>query len=98
VQDNLSLLSDYGTEYGDQSSAVAAADHTLDLSLEQYRDGAADYLGVVESQVEALAARRALLSLETRRLQASIDLVRAVGGGWDAQAAAPARTEAAKPG
>jgi NodT family efflux transporter outer membrane factor (OMF) lipoprotein len=86
VQDNLSLLADYNTEYGDQSSAVAAADHTLDLSLEQYRDGAADYLGVVESQVAALAARRALLSLETRRLQASIDLVRAVGGGWSAEA------------
>lgn len=98
VQDNLSLLVDYNTEYADQSSAVAAADHTLELSLEQYRDGAADYLGVVESQVAALAARRALLGLETRRLQASVDLVRAVGGGWDAQAPAPGPAAAAGPG
>lgn len=85
VQDNLSLLSNYGTEYVDQSEAVTAAEHTLELSMEQYRDGAVDYLNVVDSQAAALAAQRAQLDLETRRLRASIDLVRAIGGGWTAE-------------
>jgi NodT family efflux transporter outer membrane factor (OMF) lipoprotein len=94
VEDNLALLSNYRTETVDQDAEVAAAQRTLDLSLEQYRDGAVDYLNVVESQVQALAAQRAQLQLQTRQLRASINLVRALGGGWstaDLDAAPQAR-------
>ncbi len=86
VQDQLALLANYQAESVDQDAAVVATQHTLDLSLEQYRDGAVDYLNVEDSQVAALTAQRAQLQLQTRQLQASVNLVQAIGGGWDASA------------
>jgi outer membrane protein TolC len=82
VEDDLALLANYAVEHADQTAAVNDAQKTLDISMTQYRDGGADYLNVVDSQTVVLSARRAQLSLETRRLRASVDLVRAVGGGW----------------
>jgi NodT family efflux transporter outer membrane factor (OMF) lipoprotein len=82
VEDNLALLHHLGQETQDQTEAVTAAEHTADLSLTLYHDGAASYLDVVVAQTDALQAERTLLDLNTRRLQADIRLVRAVGGGW----------------
>jgi len=99
VQDNLALLANYKVETIDQSAAVTSARQTLDLSMEQYRDGAVDYLNVVDSQVAALAAQRAQLQLETRQMRGSIDLVRALGGGWtDADPGASPAAAATPPG
>ena len=82
VEDNLALLHHLGQETVDETQAVTAAEHTADLSLTLYHDGAASYLDVVVAQTDALQAERTLLDLNTRRLQADIRLVRAVGGGW----------------
>jgi NodT family efflux transporter outer membrane factor (OMF) lipoprotein len=82
VEDNLALLHHLGQETLDETQAVTAAEHTADLSLTLYHDGAASYLDVVVAQTDALQAERTLLDLNTRRLQADIKLVRAIGGGW----------------
>jgi NodT family efflux transporter outer membrane factor (OMF) lipoprotein len=82
VEDNLALLHHLGQETLDETQAVTAAERTADLSLTLYHDGAASYLDVVVAQTDALQAERTLLDLNTRRLQADIKLVRAVGGGW----------------
>jgi len=82
VEDNLALLHHLGQETQDETQAVTAAEHTADLSLTLYHDGAASYLDVVVAQTDALQAERTLLDLNTRRLQADIRLIRAVGGGW----------------
>ncbi len=71
-------------ELEQQQAARAQAERALMLSLNQYQNGAVDFLQVVTSQITALQAQRTALDLEARELTASVDLVRALGGGWQA--------------
>lgn len=80
VEDALAAARDLAREVEEQQKAVKAAQTTSQLSFTRYREGAADYLEVVTSQTDALNAERALLAVETRRAQASVAIVRALGG------------------
>ena len=82
VEDSLAQLHYYGIEAEAETRAVAQASVTEQLSLNRYVKGAVSYLDVVTAQTTALDARRRALALHTQRLQASVDLVRALGGGW----------------
>lgn len=84
VEDNLATLSVLDQERGVQSQAVAAAQLAEQLALRQYRAGTATYLAVVTAQTLALGNERALVQLLGHQLVASVALIKAVGGGWDA--------------
>jgi NodT family efflux transporter outer membrane factor (OMF) lipoprotein len=82
VEDDLASLNHYYDAAQQEKSAVDAAQRTLDLSLTLYKQGAADYLTVVTSQTALLQAQTQALNLDTLQLRASVDLIRALGGGW----------------
>ena len=65
-----------------QRAAVATAREAERLSLNQYTQGTVPYTTVVQTQTAALTAEQSLLSVRLARLQASANLVLALGGGW----------------
>jgi NodT family efflux transporter outer membrane factor (OMF) lipoprotein len=83
VEDSLAALNHYHDAAVQERAAVEAAQRTLNLSMALYKQGAADYLTVVTSQTALLQAQLQALSLDTLQLVASVDLVRALGGGWE---------------
>lgn len=95
VEDNLAQLDHFGTAQIDQNDASAAAQRSLDLAMDRYREGAVGYLDVVQAQTAALEAQRSLLDLETRQLRASVQLIRALGGGWSNEQLAQASSKQA---
>jgi len=82
VEDQLALLDHYGQALEAERANVAAADRSLALATNRYKAGAAGYLEVVTSQTAGLTARRSASDLATRQRRASVQLVRALGGGW----------------
>ncbi len=84
VEDSLASLHHYSDAARDEKAAVEAAERTLNLSTSLYKQGAADYLTVVTSQTALLQSQLQALELDTLQLRASVDLIRALGGGWEA--------------
>jgi NodT family efflux transporter outer membrane factor (OMF) lipoprotein len=83
VEDNLVVLHVLNTEAGQQHEATSAAEESLRLFQNRYAGGVDTYLQVVTSQTTALANERNDIDILRRRLNASVLLVKALGGGWD---------------
>ena len=83
VEDNLAALRVLQNEAKTQDGAVAAAQHSLDLSITRYKGGVANYLEVTTAQSAALSDEVTAVSILTRRMAASVLLVKALGGSWN---------------
>lgn len=84
VEDNLAALRILEQEAQEQASAVAASREAVTLALNQYKAGTVDYLNVLTTQQTALTNEKAAVNITSRRFVASVTLVRALGGGWNA--------------
>lgn len=82
VEDNLGQLRDLQQEAEDEHATVSAAQSAEHIAMDSYQAGAMSYLDVVTAQTTALQAQRRLQVLDTSRLQASVGLAVALGGGW----------------
>lgn len=85
VEDNLVQLRVLAEEAVVQREALEAAQESLRLIENQYRAGTVDFLSVATVQTTALNNERTYLALLGDRLTASVQLIAALGGGWDAQ-------------
>jgi len=83
VEDNLAQLRILHNEAEVEQRAVAAAQHSFDLSNQRYKGGATGYLEVLTAEATLLSNQRTLTDLKTRQFAASVQLIRALGGGWD---------------
>jgi len=84
VEDNLAALRILSDEATQQAAAVAAAERSLTLARNRYDGGITSYLEVVTAENAALANERTAVDIASRRLIASVNLIKALGGGWNA--------------
>jgi NodT family efflux transporter outer membrane factor (OMF) lipoprotein len=82
VEDGLTLSASLQVQNQDQLRAVTAATRAMDLTEQLYIGGINNYLDVVVAQQTALLAEIAAAQARTAQLQASANLILAVGGGW----------------
>jgi NodT family efflux transporter outer membrane factor (OMF) lipoprotein len=82
VEDNLSNLRLLNRELQQQNAAVQSAQRVEQMAMSLCQNGATSFLDVVVAQTALLQAQQTALGLQTRELQASVQLVRALGGGW----------------
>jgi outer membrane protein TolC len=83
VEDNLAALRDLESESVSEAAAVAATGGALKQSQYQYSGGLVTYLQVVVTENTSLSARLSASDIQVRRLNATVLLVKALGGGWN---------------
>jgi outer membrane protein TolC len=71
-------------EVTQEAAALAAAERALTLAKNRYQGGIATYLEVITAGNAALANQRTAAALKVRQMTASVNLIKALGGGWDA--------------
>jgi NodT family efflux transporter outer membrane factor (OMF) lipoprotein len=86
VEDWLAALRQLERENTSESAAVEATRTELEQANYRYRAGAATYLEVVVAENASLAAQLSAADIQARRMNASVLLVKALGGGWDVHA------------
>lgn len=84
VEDNLAALRILEEEAGVQDETVAAARQTVAITDNQYRAGTVSYLNVLVAQTTEVANELTAIGIRGRRMIASVLLIQALGGGWDA--------------
>lgn len=83
VEDNLASLKHLAEEAQTQQAAVTAAAESTRHASNLYTGGLQSYFDVVEAQNIELAARLSDTDIRTRRMTASVLLIKALGGGWE---------------
>jgi NodT family efflux transporter outer membrane factor (OMF) lipoprotein len=88
--DQIASLQSIARQQTQQQAAQAAAESAYDLSLQRYKAGLGTYLNVLTAESTVLAQRRLEVDLRARALDTKVALIRALGGGYPAEAVAQA--------
>ena len=84
VEDNLAALRILEEESAKQQQAVESAERSTALSLNRYKGGLVTYFEVITAQSIALSDEVTAVNILTRRMNSSVLLIKALGGGWNA--------------
>jgi NodT family efflux transporter outer membrane factor (OMF) lipoprotein len=82
VEDNLAALRILNDEDQQQTEATTSAQESLQLFTNRYKGGVDTYLQVINAQTIALQNERNNVDIQRRRMDASVLLIKALGGGW----------------
>jgi NodT family efflux transporter outer membrane factor (OMF) lipoprotein len=83
VEDNLAALRILSHELDQQNTAVASAQRSLSVATERYKSGIDSYLNVITAQATLLSNQRTAVNLQMQQMTASVELIKALGGGWN---------------
>ena len=83
VEDSLASLRILAQEAVVEAAAVKAAQESLALTISQYKGGTVSYLNVITAQTTELSSRQNALAIDGRRAAATVQLIQALGGGWE---------------
>lgn len=83
VENSLSAIRHLADQSEAQTRAVKEAQQATALATDRYRSGIVAYIEVVDSSRDSLTAERANAELAGQRLIAAVQLIKALGGGWD---------------
>jgi NodT family efflux transporter outer membrane factor (OMF) lipoprotein len=83
VEDNLSALRILSQELQQEDAAVESSQRYLTLANDRYRLGIDGYLNVITAQTTLLSNQRTAMNLRMQQMTASVQLIKALGGGWD---------------
>jgi NodT family efflux transporter outer membrane factor (OMF) lipoprotein len=98
VEDNLALLRILSVEIQYQDTAVKSAERSLALAKDRYKLGIDPYLNVLIAQTALVSNRETAVNLRIQQMTASVGLIEALGGGWDAsQLPSPAQLTSKAP-
>jgi NodT family efflux transporter outer membrane factor (OMF) lipoprotein len=84
VENNLVALRLLSEELAQQEAAAASADRSLRLATARYRAGIDPYLNVITAQTILLTNQQAAVNLRAQQMTTSVQLIEALGGGWEA--------------
>ncbi len=84
VEDNLAALRILSVEIQQQDTAVTSAERNLKIATDRYKLGIDPYLNVITAQTTLLSNKQTDVNLRIQQMTSSVQLVEALGGGWDA--------------
>jgi NodT family efflux transporter outer membrane factor (OMF) lipoprotein len=83
VEDSLVAVSVYSRQIQQQQDSINSTKQALDLEVGRYETGIDPYLSVLTLQNTLLTDQQAVVSLQVAQMTASVQLIEALGGGWD---------------
>lgn len=89
VEDSLAQIVLRGEEAAAQAEALGAAEHSVELAKARYEAGTSNHLEFLDADRTRLQQERTLAQLAGRRFEATVHLIKALGGGWESGAQPP---------
>jgi NodT family efflux transporter outer membrane factor (OMF) lipoprotein len=83
VEDNLSGLRILSQEIDQQNAAIQSSQKYVEIATDRFRDGLDPYLDVITAQTTLLSNQQTMVGLKIQQITASVQLVEALGGGWN---------------